>query len=278
MSTEHQFKVMIVGLAGSGKTTYLKRLRTGDFDPRYIPTQGCSVLPISFETTEGKVTFNCWDIAGQEHLKGLGSGYYLKADAIIFFGDCTVETGTNLQATLNCQTEAKGAGLDLTKIPHVYVLSKSDVPVRRVNLARHRELTLEFKNNAAHFQISAKSNYNFQKPFLYLAQQLLVDRALQFLPEPPIVPPSIESLHLGSTPIVIRSPMVRSPMVRRSPQARSIPVAQSPTPQSSPRNRTPLVAIRLRELTESVDRNTCCMMRLEEKLDELMGRTDLSEY
>jgi GTP-binding nuclear protein Ran len=40
-----------------------------------------------------------------------------------------------------------------------------------------------------YYEISAKSNYNFEKPFLYLARKLTMDPTLEFVEAPAMPPP-----------------------------------------------------------------------------------------
>lgn len=42
-----------------------------------------------------------------------------------------------------------------------------------------------------YYDISAKSNYNFEKPFLWLARKLIGDANLEFVAMPALVPPEI---------------------------------------------------------------------------------------
>jgi small GTP-binding protein len=63
---EIQFKVMLVGDGGVGKTTFVKRHMTGEFERRYIATMGVEVHPLKFCTNFGTIIFNVWDTAGQE--------------------------------------------------------------------------------------------------------------------------------------------------------------------------------------------------------------------
>ena len=69
------FKIVVVGDGGVGKTTYIKRHLTGEFERRYIATIGVEVHPMAFYTNYGPVKFNVWDTAGQEKLSGLRDGY-----------------------------------------------------------------------------------------------------------------------------------------------------------------------------------------------------------
>ena len=69
------FKLVLVGDGGVGKTTYVKRHLTGEFEKKYIATMGAVVHPMDFTTNRGKLVFNVWDTAGQEKWAGLRDGY-----------------------------------------------------------------------------------------------------------------------------------------------------------------------------------------------------------
>lgn len=60
-----EFKVVLIGDGGVGKTTFIKRHRTGEFERRYIATQGVEVNSITFFTSHGPIKLNLWDTAGQ---------------------------------------------------------------------------------------------------------------------------------------------------------------------------------------------------------------------
>ncbi|KAF3441259.1 hypothetical protein FNV43_RR15172 [Rhamnella rubrinervis] len=54
-------------------------------------------------------------------------------------------------------------------MPIVLCGNKVDVKNRQVNA---KQVTFQRKKNLQYYEISAKSNYNFEKPFLYLAKKL----------------------------------------------------------------------------------------------------------
>jgi GTP-binding nuclear protein Ran len=70
-----EYKLVLVGDGGVGKTTFVKRHETGEFEKKYIATLGVEVHPMNFFTTRGMVRFMVWDTAGQEKLSGLRDGY-----------------------------------------------------------------------------------------------------------------------------------------------------------------------------------------------------------
>lgn len=46
--------------------------------------------------------------------------------------------------------------------------------------------------NLQYYDISAKSNYNFEKPFLWLARKLIGDPNLEFVAMPALAPPEVQ--------------------------------------------------------------------------------------
>jgi len=68
MSTDNapEFKLILVGDGGVGKTTFVKRHLTGEFEKKYVATLGVEVHPLLFHTNRGPIKFNVWDTAGQE--------------------------------------------------------------------------------------------------------------------------------------------------------------------------------------------------------------------
>jgi len=53
-------KCLLVGDGGVGKTTFIKRHLTGEFEKQYVATMGAEVHPLVFHTTRGLVKFNVW--------------------------------------------------------------------------------------------------------------------------------------------------------------------------------------------------------------------------
>ena len=84
-----EFKLILVGDGGVGKTTFVKRHLTGEFEKKYVATLGVEVHPLLFHTNRGPIKFNVWDTAGQERFGGLRDGYYIQGQCAIIMFDVT---------------------------------------------------------------------------------------------------------------------------------------------------------------------------------------------
>jgi len=177
------FKLVLVGDGGVGKTTFVKRHLTGEFEKKYVATLGVEVHPLQFYTTHGPLAFNVWDTAGQEKFGGLRDGYYIQAQcAVIMFDVCSRITYKNVPSWHR----------DLVRvcdnIPIVLVGNKVDVKERKV---KAKQINFHRKKNLQYYDISAKSNYNFEKPFVWLARKIVGDNNLSLVEAPSLMPPDV---------------------------------------------------------------------------------------
>lgn len=74
-------------------------------------------------------------------------------------------------------------------IPIVLCGNKVDVKERKV---KAKTITFHRKKNLQYYDISAKSNYNFEKPFLWLARKLVGNTGLEFVASPALAPPEVQ--------------------------------------------------------------------------------------
>lgn len=187
MTSEFQgprFKLVLVGDGGTGKTTFVKRHLTGEFEKKYVATLGADVHPLIFSTNHGDICFDVWDTAGQEKFGGLRDGYYINGKCAIIMFDVTARV--TYKSVPNWHR-------DLTRvcdtIPMVLCGNKVDMKDRKV---KAKQITFHRKKNLQYYDISAKSNYNFEKPFLWLARKLSGQPALEFVAMPALQPPEAQ--------------------------------------------------------------------------------------
>jgi GTP-binding nuclear protein Ran len=165
----NRFKIVLVGDAKVGKTTFINRHLTGNFQKDYVPTLGVDVHTIVLNSNYGNVIFDIWDIGQQ----GLFDAYCSGSNAsILLFDVQNRESYNNLQKWNSAIKRVTG------DIPLIVCGNKVDLKDREVV---PRQITFHRKNNAMYYDISAKSNYNYEKPFLHLARQLTGHPDLEFV-------------------------------------------------------------------------------------------------
>lgn len=154
---------------------------TGEFEKKYVATLGVEVHPLLFHTNRGPIKFNVWDTAGQERFGGLRDGYYIQGMCAIIMFDVTSRI---------TYKNVPNWHRDLTRvcenIPIVLVGNKVEIKDRKV---KAKQITFHRKKNLQYYDVSAKSNYNFEKPFLWLARKLAGDNQLHFVEAPALQPP-----------------------------------------------------------------------------------------
>eukprot|EP00744_Colponema_vietnamica_P017005 GILI01023875.1.p1 GENE.GILI01023875.1~~GILI01023875.1.p1 ORF type:complete len:195 (+),score=34.46 GILI01023875.1:56-586(+) len=80
-STEEK-RILMVGLDAAGKTTVLYNLKLGEVVTT-IPTIGFNVETLEYKN----ISFNVWDVGGQDKIRRLWKRYYENSHAIIFVVD-----------------------------------------------------------------------------------------------------------------------------------------------------------------------------------------------
>jgi small GTP-binding protein len=140
----NNFKCVLVGDGGVGKTTYVKRLQWGEFNTLYHPTFGVEISSLGFHTNRGVLKYKIWDTAGQARFRGSSICNYNKADCAIIMFDVTARITykhvPNWYHDILTNTDDS-----IARIPIVLVGNKVDVKDRKVNaksITFHRKMNL----------------------------------------------------------------------------------------------------------------------------------------
>lgn len=141
-----EYKILLVGDVGVGKTTFLQKYLSNNMDLRYLATLGVEVTSINYDNN---IKLSVWDCAGQEKFSGLGNGYYKDAHAAIVFYDTTSNLSkNNVQSWINSIRNVR------PNIPIILCGTKSDIGVK-----------VQFPVNNKSCVISTKTGHNIDQPF-----------------------------------------------------------------------------------------------------------------
>ena len=171
----NNYKIVLIGDGGVGKTTYIKRVLTGEFEKKYLATVGVEISTYNLNTTYDGITsnmisFNIWDTAGQEKFGGLRVGYWIGADAFILMFDLTSKS--SFRSIYNYIRDLNRESFYKNK-PIIVCGNKCDLKEKRVDslcIKKLMDTLSSITDKYKYFDLSAKSNYNFEKPFLNLAR------------------------------------------------------------------------------------------------------------
>uniref|UniRef100_A0A6C0ELN0 GTP-binding nuclear protein n=1 Tax=viral metagenome TaxID=1070528 RepID=A0A6C0ELN0_9ZZZZ len=173
MEAKTTFKIVIIGDSGMGKSSYVERFKSGSFLKEHKPTMGVEVSPLGFFTNKGYVIANVWDCAGKKELGMLEDAYWVGANGAMIFFDLT-----NPESYANTKMWLKKLRFVCPNIPVILCGNKCDLGAR-INRA---DITLQKSDKLTlYFDLSAKSCYNQDKPFLHLFRALFKARDLAFV-------------------------------------------------------------------------------------------------
>ena len=143
----------------------------------------------SIPTEDLPIKFNVWDTAGQEKFGGLRDGYDNQDQSLTRTFDVTSGvTRTRLTGTeiwYKC----------VRTIPIILCNNKVDIKDRKI---KAKSIVFHQKKNLQNYDISAKSNYSFEKPSLWLARKLIGGPNLEFVIMPAVTCQRRSWTQLGS--------------------------------------------------------------------------------
>ncbi|XP_057313939.1 ras-related protein Rab-30-like [Hydractinia symbiolongicarpus] len=162
------FKIIVVGQAGVGKTSIVRRFIRKSFPENDRPTIGVDIGIKLIEINGVKIQLKIWDSAGAERFRSIATSYYRNADAaILVYGIDCLESLYDLQSWA---TEVNYHG-NMLKI---LVGNKTDLEEERKT---SQNMAIDFamlQNIDLAIECSAKVDDNIDYLFHTMAKKLLV--------------------------------------------------------------------------------------------------------
>lgn len=161
MKMDKVYKLVLVGDAGVGKSTFVNFNKMGFFQKNYLSTIGLEVCPLKLNTDDGEVCFSLFDCSGQNKFKPRSDFYRSMECAIVMF---SINSPLSFKSVTEWVNSIRNSA---PKIPIVLCGTKNDL---------HQKITddeiydLSNRLDLCYFQISTKNNLNLQLPLLELAR------------------------------------------------------------------------------------------------------------
>jgi len=168
----YRIKVIIIGEAGVGKTSLVKRFVSGHFTKDYRTSIGANLFIKELNLNSGNnVSIQIWDIAGQERWKKMRHLYYKGAHGALIVGDFTrVNSFEQVKEFWN---------QDLNKycdeIPKILIVNKVDLDSIISN--NEIEKLAQAINVKTIIFTSAKNGQNVEKAFHQMAEAIITFNA-----------------------------------------------------------------------------------------------------
>mgnify|MGYP002626545118 FL=1 len=162
------FKIIIIGNSGVGKSSILKRAVKNKFDENYQATIGFEFLLMHFLVNDLKIKLQIWDTCGQEMYRSLVQGFYRNTSLALIVYDISnqksYEELDNWIKDLRSHTDQD--------LPIFIAGNKSDLDSQR-KISSNDARDFSLSNRAKYFtECSAKNGQNIENIFTEAAKYL----------------------------------------------------------------------------------------------------------
>lgn len=158
-------KVIILGDAGVGKTSLLKKYVNNQYSLQYKPTIGADFLMKETFIDNQAIQLQLWDTAGQEKFHSLGSAFYRNSECCVLVFDLTDPKSFETIETWRSEFLTQLNPKDPESFPFILLGNKCDLENNiKVDDQKVKAYCAQ-KNNMAYFKTSAKDNVNIELAF-----------------------------------------------------------------------------------------------------------------
>ena len=163
-----KFKYIILGDAGVGKTSIIKRKSEDTFTSSYMSTIGVDYINLKMKHCNYNLNIAVWDTAGQEKFKNIINVYYRGITAAIVVFDITdINSFNNVKEWIE---EIKSCS------PNCYIM----IVGNKIDLESQRQVYPEHINNIEnilngtyqYIECSSKTEYNIEHLFTQLTEKI----------------------------------------------------------------------------------------------------------
>ena len=166
---DYTYKILLLGDASVGKTSFTKRYCYNIFNPSERLTIGVDFHVKLIELQNKKIKLQIWDVGGEERFRFLLPTYCLGANAAFLLYDITrPQTLDNISEWVNIVRQKGG------EIPIMLVGSKIDLGEEQREITREFGIQIAEKHKMNSFgEISSKTGQNVTKTFEVLTELTL---------------------------------------------------------------------------------------------------------
>lgn len=158
---DYTFKILLLGDASVGKTSFTKRYCYNIFNPSERLTIGVDFHVKTIDLKGKKIKLQIWDVGGEERFRFLLPTYCLGANAAFLLYDITRRVTLDNISEWTSIVRQKGG-----PIPIMLVGAKLDLAKAQRQVSRELGIQVAEKNTLASFaEMSSKDNINVDETF-----------------------------------------------------------------------------------------------------------------
>jgi small GTP-binding protein len=168
---KYNFKIVVCGDPGVGKTSTILRFTEDAFARTYIPTLGVNISEKNIRIDNFVVKLVLWDIAGQIKFETMRRYFYKGAEAVVLMFDLT--NRISFESISNWYKDVKrNIVIAEDNLIGILLGNKEDlVDDRKINF--EESLSLAAKLNLEYIEISALTGKNVEAIFFKLAETIV---------------------------------------------------------------------------------------------------------
>ena len=166
---DYQFRLILLGDSGVGKSSILRQFREGTYFPYIDPTLGIDFCVKLIEVCGCRIKLELWDTGGQERFRAIVRPYY--RDAV---GGLLVFDITNRKSLANLSMWLNDAQRYAWPHKPVFILvgNKTDQPRPR-EVSKEEALSFATLHDMEYYKTSAMNGLNIDEVFHRLAEKIL---------------------------------------------------------------------------------------------------------
>ncbi|MFX1338014.1 MAG: Rab family GTPase [Promethearchaeota archaeon] len=166
-----KLKLVVLGMAGVGKTNIIQRFLKDEFITNFKLTIGIDIYTKYFEYEKGKIVLlSIWDIAGQSRFEDIRKTFYNNADgAIIVFNPFDMASYSKAKQLVDEIRDFIG-----DEIPFVLIGNKIQLTNEFENIIdRANILDFIYNEDGFYIEVSPNSEANIDLAFKELIQRIV---------------------------------------------------------------------------------------------------------
>jgi small GTP-binding protein len=165
------YKIVVCGDPGVGKTSTILRFTDHAFMQTYIPTLGVSISEKSIQVQNDHVNLILWDIAGQSKFELMRRHFYKGLEAVILIFDLT--NRKSFESIQNWYNDIKSNVVPSKEILTGFILGNKEDLVSERNITSEEASHIAKELDLEYLETSALTGKNVEESFYKLAESLI---------------------------------------------------------------------------------------------------------